>query len=214
MIKLLTSWDDGSKYDLKLAELLKKYKIPAVFFIPTCSEMGDAGVVELSKDFEMGGHTVTHPADLKRLDRAEKLFEIEDNKVWLEDLCCYPLRWFAYPRGRYDNETMEIVRKAGFKYGRTTIVNRISNIHDYNCKIDTSLHIFDRDEYDGKDWLQYAKKYIEEMDKRDWDNGQYLHIWGHSEEIEANGYWEKLEELFKWMRKNFKIKPYETLTYK
>jgi len=214
MIKILTSWDDGGEYDLKLAKLLKKYNIPGVFFVPTNSYMGEKGIVELSKDFEVGGHTVTHPQDLKRLERAEKYYEIEDNKVWLEDLCCYKLRWFAYPRGRYDNETMEIVRKAGFQYARTTIVNTISRIYPYNYKVDTSLHIFDRNEYGGVNWFEFAKKYIKSADKDVWDKEEYLHIWGHSAELEVNGYWDKLEELFKWMKDNFEIENYKMLTYK
>ena len=214
MIKLLTSWDDGSQYDFKLAELLKKYDIPAILFVPTMSAIGEKGIVELSKYFEIGGHTVSHPLDLKRLDRMEKYHEIEENKVWIEDLCGYCPRWFAYPRGRYDNETMEIVRKSGFKYARTTIVNRISNLHDYNYKIDTTLHIFDRAEYGGEKWQDYARKKIKELDKLDWDKGQYLHIWGHSEEIEVNDYWKDLEKLFKWIKGNFEVENYKMLTYK
>lgn len=29
-----TSWDDGHPSDLKLAELLKRYDVPATFYIP------------------------------------------------------------------------------------------------------------------------------------------------------------------------------------
>ena len=34
-LKIRSSWDDGKKSDLRLADLLKEYKIPAVFYIPT-----------------------------------------------------------------------------------------------------------------------------------------------------------------------------------
>jgi len=31
---ITTSWDDGSIFDLKLKDLLKRYSIPATFYVP------------------------------------------------------------------------------------------------------------------------------------------------------------------------------------
>ena len=202
MIKLITSWDDGSVNDFKLAELLKKYNIPAVFFIPSVCNIdegiGEKGIIELSKYFEIGGHTENHPTDMKNLSYHEQLEEIVANKEYLEDLCCYKLRWYCHPRGRYNEDTINALREAGFKHARTTIIGETSNIFEYNYKINTTIHIFNRDEYNGKNWFEYAKEIIEKVDKENSD--QYIHIWGHSWEVELNDYWNKLEELFKWIK--------------
>jgi peptidoglycan/xylan/chitin deacetylase (PgdA/CDA1 family) len=215
MINLITSWDDGSKWDFKLAELLKKYNIPAVFFIPSICNIdegiGEKGIIDISKDFEIGGHTVNHPDDIKRLTKIEKTIEIVDNKEYLEDLCCYKLRWYCHPRGRYDEETNEILRLNGFKYARTTLIGELSSISEFNYRMPTTIHIYNRSEYNGENWLEYAKRIIYEMDKL--NSKDYVHIWGHSWEIEINDQWDRLEELFIWLNNNFDINRYETLHY-
>lgn len=59
---------------------------------------------------DFGAHTLTHP-DLTRLpfDRVEA--EICDSKVIIEDLLGAPVDSFAYPYGRYDRRSREIVRQ-------------------------------------------------------------------------------------------------------
>ena len=34
MLKVSFSWDDGSPYDIKVAELFEKYEIPCKLFVP------------------------------------------------------------------------------------------------------------------------------------------------------------------------------------
>ena len=79
MKDFITSWDDGRYQDFRLAELLKKYEIPAIFYIPVNCEIDKDGILKLAKDFEIGSHTLTH-ALLTRisLDNAER--EIKGGK--------------------------------------------------------------------------------------------------------------------------------------
>jgi peptidoglycan/xylan/chitin deacetylase (PgdA/CDA1 family) len=70
---------------------------------------------ELSKDFEIGGHSKTHPADLKNLEDELMYQELHDNKKWLEYLTGKKLTKFCPPRGRYDDRVIGIIKKAGFK---------------------------------------------------------------------------------------------------
>ena len=76
-MRIETSWDDGHELDLRLADLLRKYKLPATFYINTVSEekregkdLSEDDIVSLAKDFEIGGHTVSHPPDMKALSKA------------------------------------------------------------------------------------------------------------------------------------------------
>jgi peptidoglycan/xylan/chitin deacetylase (PgdA/CDA1 family) len=63
-----------------------------------------------SSGIDFGAHTLTHP-DLTRLsfDRVEA--EICDSKAILENMLGTPVECFAYPYGRYDNRSREIVRQ-------------------------------------------------------------------------------------------------------
>jgi peptidoglycan/xylan/chitin deacetylase (PgdA/CDA1 family) len=61
---ITTSWDDGHPLDLKLAELLHKYEIPATFYIPVDNVerecMSPQQIREIAQSFDIGGHTYHH----------------------------------------------------------------------------------------------------------------------------------------------------------
>src|SRR5689334_11751921 len=60
---ITTSWDDGHQLDLRVAELLTKYRLHGTFYIPKAAENGTmkaAQVRELSRAFEIGAHTLHH----------------------------------------------------------------------------------------------------------------------------------------------------------
>lgn len=57
-----------------------------------------------------GAHTCTHP-DLTRLPPAQIEAEVRDAKAIIEDALGIPITCFAYPYGRYDYRSREIVRR-------------------------------------------------------------------------------------------------------
>jgi len=200
MVKILTSWDDGNKLDMKLAELLKKYELPAIFFIPNSCELDDHEIIDLSKSFTIGGHTFSHPNDMKTLSNTDALKELTENKNWLEWMIGRTINWFCYPSGRYSESTIQVVKMAGFKYARTTLVGNVT-IADNPYRVATSVHAYPhRKEYNGQNWLEYAKERFDEAEDL---GGQGLfHVWGHSWEVDKFNLWVELEELFKYISKN------------
>lgn len=195
-MQLLTSWDDGSVHDLKVAFLLNKYDLPGIFFIPTQCELSQNEIQQLSYHFDIGGDTTTHPHDLKKLSKNELYDEIGNNKDYLESITRYKLDWFAYPRGRHDEKVREVVQDCGYMYARTTVVNHTEVCPD-NYQQHTTIHIHPRrKEYNGAQWLQYAKQKFHEAKEV---NGVY-HIWGHSWEIEQYDLWNELKELFDYIK--------------
>ena len=46
-MKFQTSWDDGSIFDFKIYDLLKKYKLPGIFYIPTFNELSESEILRL-----------------------------------------------------------------------------------------------------------------------------------------------------------------------
>lgn len=191
---MMTSWDDGRREDLKIVQLLKKYELPGIFFLPNNGDLTEDEIRELGKDFEIGGHTVNHPNDMKVLDDSQIHSEVSGNKMWLEGILGYEIDWFCYPRGRYDERVIDALKVHGFKYARTTIVNKLSTFKD-PYRIDTAIHAYQRSEYDGVDWVEHGKRLLQKAK----DNNGIFHLWGHSWEIDKNDQWSKIEELFKVM---------------
>lgn len=76
---------------------------------------GEIGTLARGGVMEIGAHTLTHPA-LPALPPLEQEREIRDGAAALEAILGHPVRGFSYPHGRYTDETVRIVREAGFAY--------------------------------------------------------------------------------------------------
>ena len=191
-IKIIFSVDDGGINDMELAKMLKKYRIPAVFYIPTECDLTEEQIKYLATGkckkckkerdewlFEVGGHTKTHPQDLKKLDDEELFEEINSNKLWLERITGKKITKFCYPRGRYDDRVIETVKKCGYKEARTTLVNH-TEFPDNPFKTHTSIHVHpERPEYGDKSWIELGAEMLDDV----CENGGRFEIWGHSREI-------------------------------
>jgi peptidoglycan/xylan/chitin deacetylase (PgdA/CDA1 family) len=72
-------------------------------------------LIELARGglVEIGAHTVTHPV-LTELPTAAQRVEIRGSKAYLEELLGQPVTSFSYPNGASSDETLTIVRDAGF----------------------------------------------------------------------------------------------------
>ena len=118
MSKLIvtTSWDDGTKLDLKLAELLNKYGIRGTFYISkTQSDNPLEGddLRALDKVHEVGAHTLNH-VDLTKVSLLQAKEEIEGIKAYLEDILGHKIHMFCYPYGKYNENIKKMVKASGF----------------------------------------------------------------------------------------------------
>ena len=68
---------------------------------------------------EVGAHTATHPA-LRKLPEASQRDEISGSKVRLEEILNCPVPSFSYPYGNLSEQTVGIVREAGFSCACST----------------------------------------------------------------------------------------------
>jgi len=205
-LSIITSWDDGSAYDFKLAALLQQYNLPGIFFCHNNCEIGAKGIVKLAKaGFVIGGHTVNHPEDLKLLPPDRQWDEVKQNKVWLEELIKEPVNWFAYPGGRGGEITRGIVYKAHFTYARRTNIGEIKAPEAGSMDVQTSVHV-KMHRKENFNWLPFAY----EMATKAATEGGVFHLWGHSWEIEKEDQWKKLEKLFRFLNL-FDLKPHESI---
>ncbi|MEX0616720.1 MAG: polysaccharide deacetylase family protein [Candidatus Woykebacteria bacterium] len=213
-----TSWDDGHVLDLKLAKLLKKYNIFGTFYIsPKNIEhekkdlLSNRDILNISKDFEIGAHTLTHP-HLTKISLKEAEEEIIESKEYLEKIISKKVHSFCYPYGDFDSNVKKLVESAGFKIARTTkryefktsldLFSLPTTFHTYNHFSDIH-HIlnFSRSRPDRLfkyiDWEYLA------MDLFDYAlvNKTTFHLWGHSWEIEKYNAWDKLEKVLQYISK-------------
>ena len=205
-IEIIASFDDGREEDLKLARLLKKYNMPATFYIPSNCELYEWDIQDIARDFEIGGHSVSHIQDMKLITDDKELYsEIYDNKEWLEDIIKKPITKFCYPRGRFDERVKNMVKKAGFKSARTTRICNLKFPKD-PFETDTAIHCsYPRKEYKGYPWLMVAKKALDRVLKE----GGRFELWGHSAELSKFSFWgdlEKFLQYYKMKGKNEKAK--------
>lgn len=217
-VVVTTSWDDGHKLDVRLADLLRKYQLPGTFYVspqdrefPPEQLLTAAEVREIGRDFEIGAHTMTHPR-LHQVPDAVARQEIVDSKHYLERLLKKAVKSFCYPGGNYEARHVDMVREAGFSYART--VRR----HSYDLKgslLEGNTTVNAYNHY--QDLWKIAKfaKFnpLKTLHYFQWDNlakamfdkvcaeGGIYHLWGHSWEIDAHKDWDKLEDVLRYISK-------------
>lgn len=216
-IIVTTSWDDGGPSDVRLAELLQKYNVPATFYIPIDNVerqcLKPQEIREIADIFDVGGHTYHH-VDLTRITLREAEKEIVNGKEELEELIDRKLFSFCYPKGKHSEEIINVVKAAGFAGARTT-KSCTRNVKDL-FRIGTTVH--------ARDFIftHYIKQAIMSFDSgmflsllrknlffESWDRialetldfviqkGGIWHLWGHSWEIEDHEQWGKLTNVLR-----------------
>lgn len=197
--KILISWDDYHEKNYQIAALLKKYELPATFFIEAGGQHKKNQIINLANmGFEIGCHTWSHPQDLKELTDDQLEWEIKVCRENLQEWTGQKIDWFCYPRGRYNERVINHVKGAGYLSARTTDII-FNKPPDENAQLwqPGGIHCFQREEY-RTDWLDFGKFYIDTAIK---DN-MPIRIWGHAKEIEKNNEWGKLEKLFEYLYEN------------
>jgi peptidoglycan/xylan/chitin deacetylase (PgdA/CDA1 family) len=218
---LTTSWDDGHKCDVRLARMLKEHGLKATFYVaPENQEFAKqdlltmSEVKDLSRDFEIGAHSMTHRR-LPTISEQEAAREIIESKTVLEQVIGKEIKVFCYPGGAYTKLHAQQVKEAGYRYART--VARYTFKVDDPYEAGTSLHVYN---YPFDLWrLARFLKFqpIKVVRYLKWDalaraifdqvieEGGIYHIWGHSWEIDEHHDWERLENVFRYISAHPKV---------
>jgi peptidoglycan-N-acetylglucosamine deacetylase len=216
---ITTSWDDGHPSDLRLAGLLRKYRLPATFYVPLSAPRGvlsQADIRGLVPQFEIGAHTVSHAVLTKVSDRVA-CDEITNSKSVLEQITGLACNMFCFPQGKFARRHLRMVSRAGFTGARTVQLLSMARPHpvDGVMVVPTTVQAVGRTfpalvrncakrmawksllygigSRPYSDWLQSASQLIESARRR----GGVFHLWGHSWEIDEHGEWSRLEDLFR-----------------
>jgi peptidoglycan/xylan/chitin deacetylase (PgdA/CDA1 family) len=187
--------DDGSSYDLRLADMLRKYGFSGIFYIAPFytkyERLTIYQIKELSLFHEIGGHTMTHQL-LTNISKDAQLKEILGGKIELESIIEKKITKFAYPRGYNNDEVIDSVRECGFKEARTMDRGEIKPLSEYDkFKIPISVHFYPTRFENWKELYLKAKKIK-----------GYFGVCCHSWEIERFRLWKEYEDMIAYISKD------------
>jgi hypothetical protein len=227
-----TSWDDGTIHDLRLAELLTKYDLPATFYIAQKHEYGylqEKDIAGLGQYFEIGAHTLNHVV-LSSAKKELVLDEIRGSKSWIEQVTGSPCQMFCFPRGKFHKQQLDVVKDAGFTGARTVELMSLQSPaliaglrlmpttvqcypHTYSGYL---RNIISRRKLGNiRNYLQVASlmnwtSQARSLLSRAHRDGGVFHLWGHAWEIEQQGLWRQLEAVFRAAREYWSEGKYVT----
>ena len=187
-VAVTTSWDDGQVYDRWVVDVLNRLGMKGTFNlnsgrlqrtgVPRPDAEGgclDAcEVADLFTGHEVAVHTVTHPS-LTRVDVAQMVDEVQNDRKALEELVGYPVRGMAYPNGAYDARVIDTLRALGIVYSRTTLANVTAFPPPEPLAWATTLHALHETP------ASMAERWAAFHDNG-WQQGVF-YVWGHSYEF-------------------------------
>ncbi len=187
--KVLTlSYDDGSKDDYRLIEIMNKHGIKGTFNI----NAGIAGtgytipmheLKSVYEGHEVACHTYSHPT-IARCPIEHVTQQILADRHRLEDAIGKPVRGIAYPNGSYSKEIVQLLPALGIKYARIVPTSGLFSIPQNFLEWSATCRHYDH-------LLEKAQAF-DELYKT-----QYLYmmsIWGHSIEFTRDQNWHMMEE--------------------
>lgn len=218
MVVVTTSWDDGDRSDLRVAEMLLAHGLAGTFYVPlepfrAGHELNVQEIRDLAAgSFEIGGHTVSHRS-LTELTHKERAREVLECKRILEDRLGSEIKSFCYPNGKLNRETVRCVEEAGYQGARTTRMLR-SSFEFPRFEMPTTLQAFPhpalaylRNTIKGRNlgglvgfalrlhrdrgWVELGKLLFDQV----LEDGGFWHLYGHSWELESLNLWGQLEDL-------------------
>jgi peptidoglycan-N-acetylglucosamine deacetylase len=208
---------------MRLAQMLKEHGLKATFYItPENQEFGEQDLLsspeirELSRDFEIGAHSMTHRR-LPTISEQEAAREINESKAVLEQVIGKEIKVFCYPGGAYTKLHVQLVKNAGYRYARTVARHKFTMSNPYEAG--TSVHVYNHGfGFDLWRTARFVKfQPVKVLRCLEWDvlakamfdrvvaKGGIYHIWGHSWEIEQHGDWKRLENVFQHISANPKV---------
>lgn len=132
--KIAITFDDGfaNNYHQAFA-ILQKYQAKATIYLaPDIADIDKLTLAQISQMqasglIEFGAHSLHH-VNLSQCDDVQAQAEITGSKQRIEQLTGQPCMSFAYPFGRFNEQTIALVQAAGFATAVTTKKKIIANL--------------------------------------------------------------------------------------
>ena len=207
-LKALTlSYDDGTRQDKRLIEIMKKNGIKGTFninsglFSPeyTGVEKGRMSVDEAldlypSSGMEVAVHGYYH-LSLACIDKSVAINEVITDRKELEKIFGKIIKGMAYANGSYNDEVVSILENCGINYSRTVISTENFDMPNDWLRLPATCH------HNNPRLMELAKTFVE-LDYKSyyWQNKPKLfYLWGHSYEFDNNDNWNVIENFCEYM---------------
>ena len=196
-MKVIQCWDDGIADDIRLSDILRRYKARGTFclnpglyrkersfgWIHENREVWRVGSDELPdiyNDFEVCSHSMTHPY-LIELSSDRLDWEVRASRDILQDIFKRPVLGFCYPFNSYNERVKASVRTAGYIWARGDRNGENIFPPDDPLEFHFSCHFLS-----PEFWRRFA-------DARKSDG--VFSFWGHSCEIINEAMWKEFEAM-------------------
>ena len=200
---LTLSYDDGVEQDMRLCELMKKYKIAGTFNISTGNyspegktfdkgrvhrPMTQKACLETYGDplFEVATHALHH-AFLPDIPISEAIHEIIEDRRNIEKQFGGICRGHAYPYGKYSDDIVAALKSCGIVYARTTVSTYSLKLPDNWLILNPTCH------HKDERLPELTEKFLNGSPRRE---PYFFYLWGHTFEFERDDNWNVIEEFF------------------
>lgn len=205
--KVLTlSYDDGVCQDVRLMKILDTYGIKCTFNINSGWYAREeavrekfSGRMKLSEAKEVyigSGHEVAiHGYDhlfMEKLSEDEIITEVIDDRRDIEKQYGMLARGMAYPFGRYNDRVIEMLKKCGICYARTTKnTSSFALPEDWLAWHPTCHH-------KHPNLMELAQKFADAKSRYVGENWMF-YVWGHAFEFDDQNNWEVIEKFAEYI---------------
>ncbi len=199
--KVITlSYDDGVVQDIRLIEIMNKYGLKGTFninsglYVPEDTvrdkfygrlKLSEAEELYKNSGHEVAVHAFTHPF-LEKLDSAEIIYEITEDRKNIESQYGEIARGMAYPFGTYNNNVIDVLEKCHIAYARTTKSTYKFGFPENWLMLHPTCH------HSCEKLEELIKTFVETPSR--WGHAEMFYLWGHSYEFDNNDNWEIFEK--------------------
>lgn len=198
--KVLTlSYDDGVVQDIRLIEIMDKYGLKGTFninsglYLPEDVvrdkfyrrlKLSEAQKLYANSGHEVAVHSLTHPF-LEKLDTAEIIYEITEDRRAIENHYGAITRGMAYPYGTYSETVVDVLEKCHIAYARTVKSTYSFAFPENWLTLHPTCH------HNDERLEELIKNFVETPNK--YNNPEMFYLWGHSYEFDDNDNWDVIE---------------------
>lgn len=205
---LTLSYDDGVRQDKRLIAIMQKYGLKGTFNLNgglfgdkyDGTEKGrmtkqEALDLYLPSGMEVAIHGYKH-LSLAAVETGLVTYDIINDRKELENTFGCVIKGMAYANGSYNDEVVDILRRAGVNYSRTVISTEKFDLPSDWLRLPTTCH------HNNPRLMELAKQFVET--ETDWyyfwdEKLQLFYLWGHSYEFDDRNNWDVIEKFAEYI---------------
>lgn len=196
------SYDDGTVYDKRLLEIMSKNGIKGTLNINSSligkgeNHLTSEDLARISENgvAEIAVHGYRH-LSLAAVDVGAATRDVIKDREKLESILGKIVRGMAYANGSYSDEVVDLLKKCGIEYSRTTVSTGKFDLPTNWLLLPATCH------HKSAKLMDFAREFVGKDDDQNFmrNNPMLFYVWGHSYEFDRDNNWEVLEELCEYV---------------